>query len=438
MFRTLLPGLLLSHLLLPGWPVSAQEPIRLEERFFEGQRYHVSARVDLAGTVTTPGEKGQAARTIKLQGDSAFEYDERILTVAEGQVRRALRQCQRLELERTFGGRAQQNILRPGVRRLVVLREKQAKEPFSPDGPLLFTEIDLVRNDVFVPVLLGLMPDQPVLPGQRWMAGTEAVQELTGLTKIEDGKLECQLEPLTAAPGQRRQARVSFTGTVRGTGEGGRSIQQLQGYYLFDLDARYLTYVFLKGSHVLLDKDNKEGGRLDGRFVLSRSLVGRFAELSDEALKGVKLEPDADNTRVLYDNPELGVRFQYARRWWITGVRGNQITMDTAEGHGLLLTLEPAAKSPTAGQFLKETQEWLAGQKARILRVDPVRTLPGTPVMEHFGLEAEMGGQKFLMDYFLLRQGQTGILLAARLLPGNQDVIRLEVERLARSLSLTK
>jgi len=438
MLQTLLRWFCVFLLVLLGWPVSAQEPVRLQENFTEGLRYHVSARVDLAGAVTVPGDKGQPARTIKLQGDSAFEYDERILTVADGQVRRTLRQCQRLELERTFGNRPQQNILRAGVRRLVVLREKQAKEPFSPDGPLLFTEIDLVRNDVFVPVLAGLLPDQPMLPGQRWTASTEAVQELTGLTRLEDGKLECQLEPLAVAPGQRRQARVSFTATVRGQGDGGRSIQQLQGYYLFDLESHYLAYVFLKGSHILLGMDNKEGGRLEGRFVLSRNLAGRFAELSDEALKGVKLEPDADNTRVLYENPDLGVRFQYARRWWVTGVRGNQITMDTAEGHGLLMTLEPANKAPTAAQLLKESQDWLTGQKARILRVDPVRTLPGTPVIEHFGLEAEMAGQKFLMDYFLFRQGQTGILLAARILPGNQDVVRLEVERLARSMSITK
>jgi hypothetical protein len=152
----------------------------------------------------------------------------------------------------------------------------------------------------------------------------------------------------------------------------------------------------------------------------------------------VKLEPGADNTRVLYENPDLGVRFLYPRRWWVTGVRGNQVTMDTAEGHGLLITLEPAEKAPTAAQFLKESQDWLNGQKARILRTDPVRTIPGTPVVEHFGLEAEMAGQKFLMDYFLLRQGKTVILLAARTLPGNQDVVRFEVEQLARSMQVQK
>ena len=53
---------------------------------------------------------------------------------------------------RKMGDDPQESTLRPGVRRLVVLRSRSAKVPFSPDGPLTWGEIDLIRTDVFNPV----------------------------------------------------------------------------------------------------------------------------------------------------------------------------------------------------------------------------------------------------------------------------------------------
>ena len=68
----------------------------------------------------------------------------------------------------------------------------------------------------------------------------------------------------------RAQARVTFRGTVRGANEDGPNRQQLDGWLLFDLDSNYLSYLYLKGVHSLLDPDGKEVGRVEGRYVLSR------------------------------------------------------------------------------------------------------------------------------------------------------------------------
>ncbi len=170
----------------------------------------------------------------------------------------------------------------------------------------------------------------------------------------------------------------------------------------------------------------------------SGSSSPRCPEISDTGLRGVTLEPNSENTQLLYDNPSLGVRFVYPRRWWPSGVRGRQVTLDSADGHGMLITLDPLNKVPTGQQFLAESRKWLQDQKARLLWVDPPRAVPGVPGLEHFALQAEMGGQKFLMDYHVVRQGNGGATLAARLLTAEQESARREVERLARSLKITK
>jgi hypothetical protein len=426
--------------LLPSAKATAEEAVRLREAFPANYQYHVSCRVELSGSLTLPLEKGQAApKSLAVTGTSAIEYDERVLSSdAGGQVQKTARLYRRIDFQRKVGDRLQETTLRPEVRRLVVLRHNNVKVPFSPDGPLLWGEIDLVRTDVFTPALAGLLADRPVRPGDRWTAAQTAVQELTDMERIEDGAVTCKLEQVATQAG-RRYARVAFAGTVRGVGEDGPSRQQLEGYCFFDLESRHLSYVYLKGTHSLPDKDGKPQGKIVGHFTLTRRVNRPCKELGDEALRGVALEPSADNTLLLYDNPDLGVRFLYPRRWRVAGVRGRQVALDEAKGNGLLLTLEPLAQVPTAAQFLNESRTWLGQQKARVFRTEPPRRLQNAPqALDQFALEAEVARQRVVMEYFVVRQPSGGATIAARLLPSDLAAARKEVERIARSVRITR
>jgi hypothetical protein len=436
----LLPAFPAVALLALAAPSRAEEAVRLREEFPAGYQYHVSTRVDLSGSLTLPAAKGKPApKPLTLSGDSAIEYDERILAAAgDGTVDRTARIYRRCELHRTVGGQPQQSGLRPEVRRLVVLRRDNIEVPFSPDGPLLWGEIDLIRTDVFTPALAGLLPDRPVVPGDRWPAQRTAIQELTDLEHLDERGVECRLDQVTVIDG-RRHARVTFSGRVRGTNEDGPNRQQLDGYLFFDLESPHLSYLSLKGINFLLDKDGKEAGRVEGQFVLTRRVNTTAADLSAEALRGVVLEPNDDNTRLLYDNPTLGVRFLYPRRWRVAGVHGRQVGLDGADGSGILLTVEPPARVPTGVQFLAESRTYLEGQKAKVLRADPPRALQGPPQeLEQFGMEVEVMGQRVEMDYYVARQSPGGVTLAARLLPRDLAAVRKEVEGIARSLTVTR
>jgi hypothetical protein len=300
---------------------------------------------------------------------------------------------------------------------------------------LTWGELDLVRTDVFTPALVGLLPDRAVRPGDRWTAAGSAVQELTDFERIEEGQLECRFEQVTLVE-KRRHARIAFSGTVKGVNEDGPIRQQLDGYLFFDLESNHLSYLSLRGVKHLLDKDGKTAGTVEGRFVLSRQAHVRRPELSDDALRGLSVEPNAENTLLLYDNPDLGLRFLHPRRWRVAGVRGRQVTLDEAKGNGLLLTVEPLAQVPTAAQYLAESRAWLAQQKAKEYRVESPRRL-GSDV-DQFAIEAELGGQRVLLDYYVIRQAAAGATMAARLLPADLGNLRREVEQMARSMQVQK
>ncbi|HYT93118.1 MAG TPA: hypothetical protein VEL76_30650, partial [Gemmataceae bacterium] len=335
------PSLLaLLGMLIAVPSAAAQAPVRLREAFAVGYEYHVSTRVELTGTLTLPPEKDKGPQSLTVTGKSAIEYDERVLAQGQdGRVGKTVRLYRRVEFQRKVGEQDQESTIRPAVRRLVLLRLAQSEVPYSPDGPLLWGEIDQVRTDVFTPALNGLLPAGAVSSGDRWNASLEAVQELTDLERIEAGTVGCKLEQFATLSG-RRHARISFSGTVSGVGEDGRSRHQLEGYFFFDMESNHLSYLSLSGVQQMLDKDGKVVGKVEGNFVLTRRPQPRVRELSDEGLRGLALEPNEDNTLLLYENPDLGLRCLHPRRWRVAGVSGRQVALDEKGGSGMLVTVD--------------------------------------------------------------------------------------------------
>jgi hypothetical protein len=439
-FPQLCPVALVAVLIAPARPAQAADvPVVLQESFVPGYQYHVSTRVELEGNLSMPADKEHTApRPLSVTGTSAIEYDERVLrTETDGRVGKTARIYRRIEFNRKVGDRLQFNTIRPEVRRLVVLRLAHVEVPFSPDGPLAWGEIDLVRTDVFTPALTGLLPSQAVQAGDRWAASTTAIQELTDLERIDAASVECRFEQITTLD-SRRHARVAFSGSARGINEDGPNRQDLDGYFFFDLEKNHLDYLSLKGINSLLDKDSKVVGHIEGRFVLTRR-AERASDLSDEAARTFGIEPSAENTLLVYENPDLGLRFLYPRRWRVAGVSGSRVSVDESNGSGLMLTLEPPGRMPRSTAFQEEVRNWLLQQHAKILRIESPRALAGaSPVVEHFSCEVELGGQRIILSYYLSSQAFGGAILSARLLPADLQAVEAEAERIARSVTITR
>jgi hypothetical protein len=431
-------GLVLAFLADP-YAVLAQSATPLGEHFDLGLRQHVSVRVKLSGQLLVPVDKDKPPKKVPMNGESAIEYDERLLPAnARSNEQRSLRIYRQMDFQRTIGDRKQEMNLRPDVKKIVVQKSGRTKNFFSPDDPLTWGEIDLLRTDLFTPALAGLLPPEPAKPGDSWKVSETAAVELTDMEKIDEGQLECRFEEITIIAG-RRVAHIKLSGTLRGINEDGPNRQTLAGTLYFDLESKHLSYLSFKGVHELLDKDGQTAGTIEGQFVLTRTLNPLARELSDEAIARVSLEPNADNTLLLYDNPDLGVRFLYPRRWRVGRENGAQLTLDAPDGNGILITLEPLKRLPSAELYLQETTEYLTQQKAKLLAMDrPRRLSEGPNELDHFALQMELRGQKVVMSYFVARQQRGGATMAARLRDQDRGILQKEVERIARSLTITR
>jgi hypothetical protein len=209
---------------------------------------------------------------------------------------------------------------------------------------------------------------------------------------------------------------------------------------LFDLESNHLSYLYLHGLSFLLDKDGKATGQVEGRFVLTRQANTSCRELDSGSWKGAAAEPTAENTLLLYENRDQGLRFLYPRRWRVTWTRGPQVGLDEANGSGLLITVESPKRTPTALQFQGEVRAWLRQQKFKELRVDaPKRLAASASSLEQFAIEADVSGQRILLDYYIVTNPPLGgATLAARVLTADLATLRTELEKIARSVTITR
>ena len=433
--------LLAASLVAAVAPVAlAQGPVTLAERFDPTEAYRVDLKVRLSGRLAIPQEPGKPPQVLPMSGESTVIYDERVLPSVEPRTARTVRAYREVEFARTAGGKDQKAEVRPAVRRMVVLRSERGKKaPFSPDGPLTWGEIDVVRTDVFSPALVpGLLPPQPVRPGDRWRLTPAAVVELTDLDPIDDGELVAEFVSVVTIS-NKRYAKLGVSGSVRGGTEDGTSRQKFDGTGYFDLEANRLTYLNLKGTRELFGPDGKTvSGRIDGTFVMTRGPAGKTSDISEEALRGVELRPTVTNTELLYDNPDLGLRFQYPRRWRVGVVQGRQVTLDESSGGGLLITVEPAASLPGADKYLAEVRDYLKTQGASVIEADAPRRVSDRPRLDRFALVVEVKNEKARLEYAVVSQPEGGATVSARLPWADREELGRDVERVLRTLTITK
>ena len=418
-------------------PAHAQEPYRLVESLPPGTRYAVELKANIQGKMAVPATREKPAQILAVSGQSLLKYDERTLAADDKDAEKVLRAYRTVDFQRTVGTVAQTAGVRVAVRRMVVHRRTDGvKVAFSPDGPLLWGELDVVRTDLFAPALVaGLLPETPVRVGDAWKLTAAAVAELTDMEKIEAGELTAKFAAIVKVHG-KDHARLELTGTVRGVDSFGPGQHRLDGTAYFALEAKFLAHVSLTGVHDLLDGANKIVGRIDGRFTLSRTPGGTSEDLNDDAVKALELKPSPANTQLLYDNADLGVRFEYPRRWRVGAVQGRQLTLDGPNGAGILVTLEPAGKVPTAAAYLAENRDFLAKQNATLGPIaEPKRQPDGS---DRFGFDAELNRDALRMEYAVRSQPEGGILAAARFPRADAAVLTADFERILAKLTLTK
>jgi hypothetical protein len=439
--RMIILGSFLGFGMVQGTSGALNQVYTLKESFQEGASYHVESSVRLQGRLSLPAQAQKESQDIQFRGEGRIRYTERVLTPLEdGEAIRTVRLYQQVEMQRRVGEATQETTVRPHVRRLVLLAHRGKRAPFSPDGPLTWGELDLIRTDPFCPILMtGLLPQKAVAVGDKWKVTAAAVRELTDLDTIQEGGLEVELIGPTQVQ-QKQLLRLKLSGVVRGSNGDGQHVHHLDGTIYYDPQWPGITYLSLKGTHHLLNEKGQPGGTIEGYFVLNRSAAHELPpKLQDSALSGLNLKPTPENTRLLFEDHQSGLRFLYPRSWRVGMVRGRQITIDHVQGAGILLTLESSTKMPTPEGYYQEVVAFLRQRQAQWQKLHGPHS-GGTPpnTLIRFGIRAKWDKGEEQLEYALVYQPEGGVIAAARLPLNQVETLLPEMEQIFRSLQVTR
>lgn len=416
--------------------LTAADPVRLIESAPVDAEYRVITEFSFAGELMLPVEQGKPPQRVNTSGKSAIDYAEKILKVDPKEAdHKSLRVYEKIDFSKTTGDRTDRLTLREPVRRVVMMKRGPTKVPFSPEGPLKWGEIEMLRTDFYVPALAGLLPEKEVNEGARWTATEAAIRELTDIEKVERGTLDCYLEKLESV-GPRRVAHVTLSGTLTGVNEDGPTRQKLTGKIIMDVAAKCISYLKIDGVQDLLDEKGAPVGQIRGTFQMTRAAITGHAGLTPTAIAKLELSPSEENTQLLVDGDPAGIKFVHPRRWHVGRATGRQITMDESGGAGMLITLEAARTVPSVNDYLREALKELQTRGGKLTgRTLPTNLAPG---VDQFSFDVRTDKEQFTMAYFVIKQPNGGATIAARIPESEKSARMKEVEAIVRSFTITQ
>jgi len=420
--RNLLQWIGLNSIFWP-LPLCAADNYRLSETFSIGNRFRIQTTTELSGSMLfTPNN--QPKKQIQIKGNSQIDFDETILALdSSNKVNMSLRDYRKVELSRTLDGQKQETTLRPEVRRLALLRQGLKKIPFSLEAFLTWNEFDLIRTEVFPCALAGLFSPRSIGLNESWNAGLEAVQELTDLELLESSQVSCKLDSVNLV-NNRQTARISFLGKASGINEDGPNQQILDGYIFFNCETRHLSFLYLKGTSILKNKDGKDVGRIEGRYTLSREMLPAV-QMDNKSL--AQYQPDANNTRLLFESAETAFSFHYPREWKVTSQSDFQATLDHSKEAGLLITKEKASKYISNAIYRDEALAFIRQQQLRIESQSVIQSVSVTPGLEFFSWDVQIESRRVHLLYFVYRLGQNIFTFACRFPQENKASLRSDI-----------
>lgn len=358
---------------------AASESYRLDEPITDARVYAVTSRVDVEGRLETL-DASNKTRTLKLEANGSLGYRERRLsgTGRDAQALRTLRFYDEADARVTVESNVTSMRL-PDDRRLIVAQgERDGATVYSPSGPLTFRDVELLRTPADSLALLALLPDEPVVVGEKWRPETWALQMLTGTDAVLKSALTCELE--SVADGT---ARVRFAGELEGANQAAQTEIELSGRYDYDLKRGYIKRLELKQREKASAGPVAPALEVTAKVVLERTLSDDAGPLSASVASRIPLDPDPSLMLLRFDAPG-GVRFHHDRGWHLFHQTGEVAILRLIDEGSFVAQLnvtripdaEPGRHTSEV-KFQQDIRESLGGKLSRIEKAEQLETEDG-------------------------------------------------------------
>lgn len=297
-----------------GMPKSllAAGKLELKEDPTDSRIFQLTGGLEAKGKIYTRAADGKAAPR-DLNVDYKFDYFERRLTGIgrEAQSLRTIRSYEKAKAKIAVGEQTTFAQLRDNVRLVISGGQREGFQLYSPSGPFLFSELELIRIPGDSAAFSALLPLEPVEPGDTWKTSEWVLQLLVGMEAVEKSSLSCKFESL-----EGNLAKVTFAGEINGVDRGAIAGMTVTGSFQYDTAAKFIRQFQMQ----VADKHSigivSPGIDLTARVTYERTVATQQPRgLSDAEIKTIPLDPQPAQLLLAFEIPEWGMRFHYDRQW---------------------------------------------------------------------------------------------------------------------------
>ena len=356
----------------------AAERIELREEAGDARIRKVAVELEVSGKIfPEPGPD----KALKLAVEGAFEYTERRLagTGREAQALRAIRHYDQARASIQAGNQTSSVLLRKSQRLVIAHGELDGIDLFSPSGPLMYNELELLRIPGDSLAALGLLPDSAVEADETWKPADWVVPLLTGVEAVEKHSLACRFESVSPV-----EATIRFEGDVTGATVGAAAGLHVDGRLVYDRKQKLATRIELSQSEKRSIGAVSPGLDVVAKVALVRTLASQPARLTDDDLANVPLEPNAANRLLMFDAPAWNVRFYHDRRWHLFHQNSDAALLRLLDRGGLIAQCnikklpdaEPGQHVPQE-QFLADIERTLGKNFQQIVQTEKLKLKEG-------------------------------------------------------------
>ncbi len=411
----ILPAAVVSFLYRP--PAESGEPVRLQPAVEPGTSAVVQFQMQVRGNIRTSPAGKEGTPALKMSGEAQIEYEQQYVSVPDsnGQIAE-LRYYRLAQLQTIVADRRTASTLRQPVR-LVIARERAAR-PFlySPHGPLMPQELELIQGPYDPVALRRLLPQEPKTVGARWQPQSDAVAAALAIDSIEKNNLYA-----TLLDADEKTALVYLGGSVEGTAQGASTIVRIVGELTFDRRSSSIVAASIKQREEREIGVAAPGFEVDAQFELRRLQGAETAQLSKLGPEAVPLKLSPEAEKLLYVQPQGTWRISLPRTWRVPYADQDSVVLKLVDGDLLAqcnIVTGPAAlpgNHMKPDEFKKYVLEALARHSPKLLaegeltgsnglwiyRLELASTASSVPVLWRYYLLADPKGRQLILVFGL-------------------------------------
>ncbi len=401
-----------------GMGDGAQGPVALRPAARVGDSARVVITLEAEGTfleAVPPGgtEKAESPRPRRLKVQTRTEFAERVMVLdAEGRPTRVARWV--IQAAAALNGeiRTRATAIRPEVALLVAERRDESVVVFSPAGPLTRSELEVVEAVGDPLALTGVLPVGPVVQGDHWRVGGDAVRGLSGYDALASNALDATVESLDATA-----AVIRLKGEIRGAALGGAGTVSCEGTLRFDRVAGQVVQLDLTRHETRKAGPVEEGLDITSTLTVERKAIATPPELADPIVTTLPRDRDPQRELLILLAPDGKYTLRHDRDWHIYW-DDTRLTVLKRLDHGEVVAQcnlndgpkEPTCKHQHPDQFRDDVRRALRFDQ--FIGVGEVDGDPAGGFRYKVAVQGRQGDVGILWDYYLLASPDGDQLLA--------------------------